>query len=156
MKGFKVWSFLLAQLLMVGLFFVTGCSKKDYTKEPPPIHWDRDLCDRCKMAISERKFAVQAVDDHQKVYRFDDIGCYVLWKRSHPDIHIVKVWITDAKTGKWIDAKKARYVKGYTTPMDFGYGALLPSEAGDKGLSYEEMEKTIKKRKMHKMHMEQH
>ena len=137
------WS--LGFLLLLAILFI-GCEKKDFTKEPAKMHWDRDMCERCKMAISERKFAVQAVDDKNRVYKFDDIGCYFLWhKLEHPEINITKIWITDVKSGKWIDAKKARYVPGYISPMGYGYGAVLPDEAPKKSLSFKEVQKEVEK-----------
>jgi copper chaperone NosL len=126
MRKFKLISY---WLLAISLF-INGCEKKDYSKEPYIMHWDRDMCERCKMAISERKFAAQAVDEHNNVYKFDDIGCFILWQRQErPDIKIKKIWVTDAKTGKWIDAKTAIYVKGYITPMDYGFGAFTKQTA---------------------------
>jgi nitrous oxide reductase accessory protein NosL len=115
-------------LFFVGiLFFVgsTGCEKKQ-KGVAEQMHWDRDMCERCKMAISERKFAVQIVDPKtDRHYKFDDIGCAVLWmdEEKIPWKDGAIIWITDAKSGKWIDARKARYVAGAITPMAFGFAA---------------------------------
>ena len=140
MSGFR-----LKWFLFLGAFvaFFGGCEKKDFTKEPATMHWDRDMCERCKMAISDRKFAVQAVDEKNRVYKFDDIGCLVLWhKLEHPEVKFKKIWITDAKTGKWIDAKKACYKEGFITPMGYGYGAL---EHGENCLRFEDVKKAIER-----------
>ena len=78
------------------------------------------------MAISERKFAVQVVNPKtHKVYKFDDIGCAILWfEEEHiPWKDRAKIWITDAKTGKWIDARKAIYTDDSITPMAYGFAA---------------------------------
>ena len=132
-------------MLIVSSFF-GGCSKKDFTKEPAKMHWDRDMCERCKMAISERNFAVQAIDNKNRVYKFDDIGCFILWhEREHPEIKIVKIWIKDIKTGKWIDAKEAKYVQKYISPMGYGFGAMLPSEAPKGAMDFEQMKKEMEK-----------
>lgn len=109
---------------MLAIGFV-GCEKKSQGSVEP-MHWDRDMCERCKMAISERKFAAQIIEPKTgKAYKFDDIGCAVLWldeeKISWRKQAIV--WITDAKTGKWIDARKARYTEGAVTPMAYGFAA---------------------------------
>ena len=131
-------------LLIIGLLFI-GCSKRDYTKEPAKIHWDRDMCERCKMAISERKFAAEGVDTHKKVYKFDDIGCLILWQtKEHPEVTFKKIWVKDAKSGKWLDAKSAWYKKGYITPMGYGFGALeqKPKEGAYR---FEEMKQEILK-----------
>lgn len=90
------------------------------------MHWDRDMCERCKMAISERKFAAQIIDPKSgKNYKFDDIGCAVLWmdETKVPWKAQAIIWITDAKTGEWIDARKAKYTDSAITPMAYGFAA---------------------------------
>ncbi len=107
------------------LIFTNGCNSKP-KDAVAKMHWDRDMCERCKMAISERKFAVEAIDVKSgKSYKFDDIGCAVLWLKEEK-IAIdknLKVWITDAKSGKWIDAKSAIYTDDSITPMAYGFAA---------------------------------
>ncbi len=106
-----------------------GCEKKPIG-EAAQMHWDRDMCERCKMAISERKYAVQIINPtNGKVYKFDDIGCAVLWldEEKIPWKDKAIIWITDAKTGKWIDAKKAQYTDDSITPMAFGFAAFSPN-----------------------------
>ena len=115
---------------LVLFIFLNGCQKEDYSKTPPKMHWDRDLCERCKMAISERDFAVIAVDKNNKIYKFDDIGCFILWqKQEHPEIYIKKIWIKDKKSKTWIDGLSAVYVNGYKTPMDYGFAAFSKKNA---------------------------
>jgi len=113
-------------MLVLGMM-LGGCSKKSYDNEAAKMHWDRDMCVRCKMAISERKYAVQAVDPTtHKVYKFDDIGCLVLWfdEEHIPWKDQAKLWITDAKTGEWIDARTAKYTDDSITPMAYGFAAF--------------------------------
>ncbi|MRI83813.1 MAG: hypothetical protein C6I00_05260 [Nitratiruptor sp.] len=125
---------------------LVGCERNDWTKEPATLHWDRDLCARCKMAISDRKFAVEAVDEQGRVYKFDDIGCLVLWhKQEAPNVRLVKIWIKDAKSGEWIDGRQACYQKGFHTPMAYGYGAL--KEGNGSCLSFDEVVKAIERMK---------
>ncbi len=135
-----------SNLLMIFTFFLTGCEKKDYTKEPPKLHWDRDMCERCKMAISDRKFAVEAIGEDGKVYRFDDIGCLILWQnKEHPEIRFKKIWIKDAKSGKWIDAKKAKYTTDSITPMGYGFAAYKEYEKpqNKEFIDYEEVKRRV-------------
>jgi hypothetical protein len=128
------FSFLLF-LLFFSIFGFNGCEKKPIGAAEQ-MHWDRDMCERCKMAISERKFAVQVIDPKTgKNYKFDDIGCAVLWmdETKVPWKDQAIIWITDAKTGQWIDAKKAKYTDNAITPMAYGFAAYteetLPSGA---------------------------
>ena len=118
--------------------------------KPEKMHWDRDMCERCNMAISERKYAVQVIDPKTgKHYLFDDIGCAVLWMDEDkiPWRDKAIIWITDAKTGKWIDAKKALYTDDRITPMAYGIAAFtkktLPK--GEKPLTFEDAVKIIYK-----------
>lgn len=142
----KRYSFLFLMGVMFLLGF-SGCEKKA-TGQPAQMHWDRDMCERCKMAVSERKFAVQIVDPKtDKHYKFDDIGCAVLWldEEQIPWKDKAIIWITDAKTGKWIDAKKAKYVDGAITPMAFGFAAYTDETlpAGAKVLDFATISKKI-------------
>ncbi len=119
----KKFSFLFLTLFF--LFGFSGCEKKPIG-DVQQMHWDRDMCERCQMAISERKFAVQVIDPKTgKDYKFDDIGCAVLWLEEEkiPWKNQAILWITDAKTGAWIDARKAQYVSGAITPMAYGFAA---------------------------------
>ncbi len=107
------------------LTITNGCNSKP-KGSVEKMHWDRDMCERCKMAISERKYAVEAIDmKRNKTYKFDDIGCAVLWLKENkiPLDNNIKLWITDAKTGKWIDAKNAIYTDDSITPMAYGFAA---------------------------------
>ena len=141
MKEFKYYIALLFFILSI-----VGCEKKDFTKEPAVMHWDRDMCERCKMAISERKFAVEAVDEKGKVYKFDDIGCLILWhKHEHPEIKFKKIWITDAKTGKWIDAKEAFYTTDSNTPMGYGFAAHEKKPKSKEVIDFWEVKKRVEK-----------
>ncbi len=104
---------------------LSGCEKRQ-SEGVATMHWDRDMCERCKMAISERKYAVQVQNPQTgKTYKFDDIGCAVLWfdEEKIPWKDEAKIWITDAKTGKWIDARTAIYTDDSITPMAFGFAA---------------------------------
>jgi len=56
-----------------------GCEQKP-TNGPAKIHWDRDMCDRCVMVLSDRKNTLQLQNPTtKKIHKFDDIGCMVLW-----------------------------------------------------------------------------
>ncbi len=118
----KKFNYLVLLLFLILNF--TGCEKR--TGGVAKMHWDRDMCERCKMAISERKFAAQIINlKTNKVYKFDDIGCAVLWLKEEkiPWAKEARIYVTDAKSGKWINAKKAKYSDDLITPMAYGFGA---------------------------------
>jgi hypothetical protein len=95
------------------------------------------------MVVSDPYHAAQirqpAAEGRGKVHRFDDFGCAVIWLdeqewRDHPE---VEFWVTDHRTGEWIDASKAVFVQGRITPMEYGLGAQGDSEGVD-GMSFKQ------------------
>ncbi|MCF6280813.1 MAG: nitrous oxide reductase accessory protein NosL [Candidatus Polarisedimenticolaceae bacterium] len=67
-----------------------------------------------------------------EVHMFDDIGCAVIWLEGQAwkDALSTEIWVNDYKTGSWIDARKASYVLGQQTPMQYGLGAHLEAVEG--------------------------
>lgn len=82
------------------------------------------------MVLSARNFSAQIrytpdPESRSQVFKFDDIGCAVIWLdqqewREHPS---VEIWVNDHRNGEWIDARTASYVQGKLTPMEYGLGA---------------------------------
>ncbi len=109
---------------LVALSF-SACEKKD-TSGVAKVHWDRDMCARCVMVVSDRHNTTQARDPNTgKKYMFDDIGCMALWFEEEKIEwrNDAIVWITDTNTGEWIDAKTAFYDTENITPMAYGFSA---------------------------------
>lgn len=141
----------MLKLFLLSLFALLflGCEEK-VAGGPAKIHWDRDMCDRCVMVLSDRKNTLQLQNPTtKKVHKFDDIGCMVLWfeeeKIDFKDS--VKIWVTDAITGEWIDARSAFYSSENVTPMAFGYSAHASKDSIKSGveiLTYDEVVKKIK------------
>ena len=106
-----------------------GCSGDPGTG-PVEVKWDRDACTRCNMVLSDRHHAAQVrhtpdTGGRSRVYKFDDIGCAVVWLDRQPwrDAPDVEIWVTDHRNGDWLDARSAYYVTGQLTPMQYGLGA---------------------------------
>ncbi len=117
------------------MLWLIGCSEKDPGHGPGKIYWDRDTCVRCRMIISDRKYAAQIRGgEKREVYKFDDIGCALFWLKEQnipwADAPDTEIWVTDYKTGEWLEARSAHYVVGKTTPMLYGFGALREPVAG--------------------------
>ncbi|MCU7799792.1 MAG: nitrous oxide reductase accessory protein NosL [gamma proteobacterium symbiont of Lucinoma myriamae] len=106
------------------------------------VKWDRDVCERCQMMLSDRDFSAQIrtfpEGKRSRVYKFDDLGCAVLWldTKEFKNDPKIQIWVNDYKSKNWIDAKKAWYVKDLTTPMNYGLGAQLDNTDG--ALNYEQ------------------
>ncbi len=122
----KHFSFLLLLFL-----FISGCAEKP-VGEPRKVHWDRDMCERCKMVLSDRKFSAQVINPETgRKYMFDDLGCVILWFKEDKIAWSDKaiIWVNDVKSGEWIDARNAFYDTENITPMAYGFGAHLKQES---------------------------
>lgn len=137
----------LTFIIFSSLFF-TACEKKSKS-DIEKVHWDRDMCTRCVMVVSDRKNTVQVKDPQTgKKYMFDDIGCATLWFKDEGISWKDKatIWITDVKTGKWIDARTAFYDTENITPMAYGFSAHKTKDTIKKGqeiVDFNELSKRV-------------
>ncbi|OHE06743.1 MAG: hypothetical protein A2329_07865 [Sulfurimonas sp. RIFOXYB2_FULL_37_5] len=101
------------------------------------------------MVLSERKFSAQAINPQtSRKYLFDDIGCAILWfkedKISWENEAIL--WVNDAQSGEWLDAKTAFYDTENITPMAYGFGAHKSAQsikAGLEVIGFEEVKRRV-------------
>jgi copper chaperone NosL len=147
-------------LMVLMLQGLSACSR-DAGTGPVAVKWDRQTCERCRMVLSDRKHAAEiraeSAQGRSKVHFFDDIGCAVIWLQDKPfrTAPGTQIWVTDWRTGKWIDARKAYYVPGQVTPMDYGLGAQSEPQPG--ALTFAQAKAQIfevEKHGGHKMHRE--
>jgi nitrous oxide reductase accessory protein NosL len=138
-------------LLLLSMLLLLACGEKTETNKAAEMHWDRDMCARCVMVISDRKNSVQVQEiATKKVDKFDDFGCMVI-RAEENSKDISKnyiVWVTDVNSGEWIDAKKALYTAGNTTPMAYGYSAYKSKSEvpnNQETFSFDEVYKFINK-----------
>jgi len=127
---------ILYQLLLpTALLFISACSSDSGTGAIT-VEWEQDSCRRCNMILSDQFHAAQIrhkpADGPAEVYIFDDIGCAVAWleDRAWKDDPATELWVNEHKTGNWIDARKAFYVTGHQTPMQYGLGAQFEADPG--------------------------
>lgn len=126
--------------IVLAMLLLAACSGDPGTG-PVEVKWDRDVCTRCNMVLSDRQHAAQVrytpVDGSRgQVKKFDDLGCAVLWLEQQP-WHAepgVEIWVTDHRDGHWLDARTAFYVTGQLTPMQYGLGAQ--AEPADGALDF--------------------
>ncbi|MCK5853909.1 MAG: hypothetical protein KAG56_01720 [Sulfurovaceae bacterium] len=132
--------------LLFGIF--TGCKERSKT-DVSKVHWDRDMCARCVMVVSDRKNTTQVRDPRNgKKYMFDDIGCTILWFKEEKIewSNQAIIWITDINTGKWIDARTAFYDTENITPMAYGFSAHQTKATIKKGqeiVNFEELSRRV-------------
>lgn len=140
----KYFKFLVIVFLVLTF---SACEKKSSTAVQE-VHWDRDMCARCVMVVSDRHNTTQVINpDTGKKYMFDDIGCMVLWFKDNNIEWKDKavIWITDVVTGKWIDARKAFYDTENVTPMAYGFCAHKSKDTIKKGQEIIDFDEVVKR-----------
>jgi len=127
---------------------LSACGKSGWPEGMAEIKWDRDTCTRCRMAISDRRFAAQVRGGPKdQVFKFDDIGCVVFWLKEQAwgnDAN-VRLWVADAASKPdqltWLDPRQAHYVAGKTSPMGYNFAAYGQAPAGS--VTFSEMRELL-------------
>lgn len=141
----KYFKFLIIGLLA---FTFSACEKKSNIGLAK-VNWDRDMCTRCVMVVSDRKNTTQVRNPQNgKKFMFDDIGCMAIWFEEEQVEWKDKavIWITDVNSGEWIDARKAFYDTQNVTPMAYGFSAHKTKNTikdGQEIVDYEEVLKRV-------------
>jgi nitrous oxide reductase accessory protein NosL len=119
--------FIFLFVIMISVFII-ACSEEKQTGVIG-VKWDRDACERCQMMLSEHHFAAQIrvfpKEKRSKVYKFDDMGCAVLWlaKQSYQNDPKTEIWVNHYQTNEWLNAKNSWFIKQQSSPMNYGLGA---------------------------------
>lgn len=97
----------------------------------PVIKYGQENCARCRMTISDAKFAAAWRDPSGKEKHFDDIGCMVLAMRDAAPPEGARFWVHDYESEAWLDAATASYAisKGIDSPMAYGIAAAATTQA---------------------------
>ena len=130
---------------------LSACKKSDWPEGMVEIKWDRDVCPRCSMVISDRRFAAQLRGGPKDIaVKFDDIGCLTIWIRDnlkkYPwlDEPATRMWVADVTSkGKeviWLDPRKVQYITR-TSPMGYNFGAVAYPQMGS--LDFESMRQHV-------------
>jgi hypothetical protein len=129
------------------LLLLLGACSGDPGTGPKEVKWDRDACERCRMVLSDRHYSAQVrvfpEGKRPKVFFFDDIGCATLWLegKAWDDDPKTEIWVTDHRSGAWIDARTVTYVQEKITPMEYGLGAQPEPAPG--GLDFEQAKRHV-------------
>jgi copper chaperone NosL len=121
----------------VAAALISACAREPLPNGLVEIRWDRDVCTRCKMVISDRRFAVEVRGGPKpETYKFDDIGCAAAWLKDRPwgEEAATRIWVADyaasGQTATWLDARTARFITGKTSPMAYNFAAVATPRAG--------------------------
>ena len=153
-RGFLVRIGALPLLAMpfFGPGLLAGCGKSEIWPEGMvAIHWDRDTCIRCKMVISDRRFAAEVRGGSANdAFKFDDPGCLAAWldEQSAAQPWVIapetRIWVArfdspDSGMPTWLDARAAHYVER-TSPMGYNFAAV---SAQENALDFNEMQQRV-------------
>lgn len=116
------------------LLLILSCKTKSEIK-PAEVFYGQDICEKCKMIISEKVFSAQYLLRRGEAKKFDDIGCmmHFLSEQETEKGKVLAIFVRDYNSKEWIDGEKAYYVwgKNIKTPMGHGLAALKEKEAAE-------------------------
>lgn len=103
---------------LIVLLFLNSCST-----DPEALNYGVDLCHACKMTLVDNKFGAELVTKKGKIYKFDDMRCFLDYYNSgfEPTDSYKHVLVADyANPGQLIDGTNAFYVSSpeIRSPMD--------------------------------------
>ncbi|MFB3853793.1 MAG: hypothetical protein ACE148_08210 [Vicinamibacterales bacterium] len=102
--------------------------------EPAPLDTNNDACARCRMAVSDRRFAAQLLAPGEEPLFFDDIGCLRDYLKALPALpRGAMAYVADHRSGEWVDAARAIYSvsDSLRTPMASGLVAHADAASRD-------------------------
>ena len=113
-------------VFVIGLI-VAGCGTE--ANGPPRIRYGEETCDRCRMIISEKRFAAAYRTESGTLRKFDDLGCAVLHPKEQGET-IAQFWGYDYEETDWLDVQQAFLVHSseLLTPMGYGIAILSTAE----------------------------
>ncbi len=119
---------LLVLAVLAGAAAFAVCASERLPDAPQPIVWDREACAHCHMHVGEPAFAAQAIDQDGRVHNFDDPGCLLAWRTTHPAP--ARVWFHHMSEDRWIPIDRVAFVPVPRSPMGYALGAV---DAGTPG-----------------------
>jgi len=113
--------FILTVIIMSVM--ATGCDTKEQTL--PRIRYGEETCHRCRMIISEKRFAAAYQTDENAMRKFDDLGCAVIHRTERGE-RIKQFWAYDYEETAWLDTAQVFFVRSaeLLTPMGYGIVAV--------------------------------
>lgn len=107
-----------AALVLASALAAAACQRGP--PAPAPLDTRNESCARCRMAVSDARFAAQLVAPGEEPRFFDDVGCLRDVVRGGRVPRGAVAYVADHRTRAWVRAAAAVYahVPGLATPMD--------------------------------------
>ncbi|HAC14661.1 MAG TPA: hypothetical protein DCE78_01770 [Bacteroidetes bacterium] len=138
-------------MILILVLIVSGC-----TPSPQPINFGSDLCEHCRMMVTDAQFGSQIVNKQSKSFKFDSVECMVAFdlKNTDPE-NVHSRWVPDfSNPDVWVEAEKAFYLHSdqLRSPMGMFLSAyeteeaarVLQADYGGQIISYDEVLKLVK------------
>ncbi len=102
---------------------------------PRPVEIEStDICERCKMALSEKQYAAELVERDGGVHKFDDIGCMIRFSVERGLKDKAAAWfVKDYESRGWLEARGAHFVKAEKIRSPMSGGLIALKERGKAG-----------------------
>jgi copper chaperone NosL len=109
----------MKRMLSVVALTVAAMACAQATPQPAELDTRNDACARCRMAVSDGRFAGQIVAPGHEPRFYDDLGCLRKELASSPLPRGAAVFVADHRTGEWVVAERAVYTfqPALATPM---------------------------------------
>lgn len=120
-------------LISLLTFLIYSCSREIKPEEIEP----HDICYLCKMAISQLNFATEIVTPNGEVYKFDDIGCMIEFKKMQGLPKGSVMFVRDFYTKEWVRIENAYFARSekIQTPMNYFVATFKTKESLEKFLN---------------------
>ena len=103
-KIFKRRKAVVASCMLMTTFSILSCT----TPGPRPVKLNQDMCEFCKMTITDVRFATQLTTRQGRHYIFDDITCMIGYKKSNPEKDFDVFYVADfSQPSNFIPADQA-------------------------------------------------
>jgi len=115
-------------VLLATIVVAQGCAK---TGDPVPveIYPEEDVCETCRMLITDQRFAAECIMRMGRAKKFDDVICMIRYFDMAATLGIAKredvraYFVKDYDFKEWVEAGKAYFVKANVVTV-MGYGVV--------------------------------
>lgn len=117
-RGVKKLKSSMAGLALVSMLSLSACNPS-----PKPLQMGKDLCEHCKMTLTDARFGGEIITKKGKVFVFDDVVCLKAYKQnSIKDSNDIKeiVFINFLNKDQFISADEAFFLKSEALKSPMG------------------------------------